>query len=98
MAIFFCESFAHVAEQLLRNIPHCSASHATRFAQFAQKSKLCKIIFAKIKIAQNYLHKKLNFFAKTKSLRYNESFTKNYNFIYVAHEQIKYDIFICREG
>ena len=50
----FCASFAHEAEQLWRNIPHCSASHATRFTHicaklFAQKSKLRK--------KQHYSHK-----------------------------------------
>ena len=66
--------FAHEAEQLLPNIPHCSASHATRFVhifaklfpQFAQKSKFGKIIFANSKTVQ-----KPKFCATTKSLREN---------------------------
>ena len=38
----FCASFAHEAGNFLRNIPHGTFSHATRFEQFAQKSKLRK--------------------------------------------------------
>ena len=48
----FCASFAHEAEQLLRNIPHCTASHINKICAY-----LHKIICAKIKITQNYLRK-----------------------------------------
>ena len=54
----FCASFAHEAEQILCNIPHCSASHATRFAYICGKI-LCAFC-AKIKIAQNSLRKQQN--------------------------------------
>ena len=79
----FCASFALESEQLLRNIPHCSASHATSFVQKSKLRKMICKICSKIKIAQSNLRKEQNcakflasknkiaqeatFFAKTKS-------------------------------
>ena len=51
----FCASFAHEAEQLLRHIPHCSASHAKSLQNYLRnfrKSQICAIC-SQIEIAQN---------------------------------------------
>ena len=63
---FFLRIFSHEAEQLLRNIPHCYAPHATSFAHictiFAKNLKLRKCFWANnkilsVKITINIMHR-----------------------------------------
>ena len=58
----FLRTFAHEAEQLLRNIPHISASHTTRFVH------ICAIC-AKIKNCPNC------FFSRNKFTQWKDNFS-----------------------